>query len=298
MTAMIPFSFEGNEVRLLDRDGEPWFVLADVCRALEIANPRDAASRLDADEKDTVGNTDGIAAAQVQSLTIINESGLYSLILTSRKVAAKRFKKWVTAVVLPSIRKTGMYVFGGDDPDLPAMADGKVFGMRVAKVNAAARLISCANAIFGPEAARALWAQEPGLPRLAGHGVSALAGTASDDPVGCFGHLLRQATGAGGTVGQMLGLALHDKPAARRLKDFGLLLDPGEAAGYLAIANQHPFLARAFAETQWIGDWRIALAQLPGARPSKGAMAFGGGTSKAVLVSRGEVIGLMNPVHH
>lgn len=305
MTAMIPYSFEGNEVRLLDRDGEPWFVLADVCRSLEIANPRDAAARLDEDEKMTVGNADGhsvIGAERgrggAQSLTIINESGLYSLILTSRKAAAKRFKKWITAEVLPSIRKTGMYVFGGDDPDLPAMADGKVFGVRIAKVNAAARLISCANAIFGPEAARALWAQEPGLPRLAGHGVSALAGTASDDPVGCFGHLLRQATGAGGTVGQMLGLALHDKPAARKLKDFGLLLDPSEAAGYLAIANQHPFLARAFAETQWIGDWRIALAQLPGARPSKGAMAFGGGTSKAVLVSRGEVIGLMNPVHH
>ena len=298
MTAMIPFSFEGNEVRLLDRDGEPWFVLTDVCRALELVNAPQVASRLDEDEKTTITNADSRVGHGPQSLTIINESGLYSLILTSRKAAAKRFKKWITAEVLPSIRKTGMYVFGGDDPDLPAMADGKVFGMRVAKVNAAARLISCANAIFGPEAARALWAQEPGLPRLAGHGVSALAGTACDDPVGCFGHLLRQATGVGGTVGQMLGLAIHDKPAARKLKDFGLILDPGEAPGYLAIANQHPFLARAFAETQWIGDWRIALAQLPGARPSKGAMAFGSATSKAVLVSRGELIGLMNPVHH
>lgn len=100
------------QFRTIMRDGEPWFVLADVCGALEIANPRDAAGRLDDDERDAVGITDTIGRSQQQ--TIINESGLYSLILTSRKDGAKRFKKWVTSEVLPSIRKTGGY--GGKVP--------------------------------------------------------------------------------------------------------------------------------------------------------------------------------------
>jgi anti-repressor protein len=106
-TEVIPFSFDGNAVRVIMRNGEPWWVLADVCKVLEISNPRDAASRLDDDEKDGVGITDAIG--REQQTTVINESGLYSVILTSRKEAAKRFKKWVTADVVPTIRKTGSY---------------------------------------------------------------------------------------------------------------------------------------------------------------------------------------------
>src|SRR5688572_10958166 len=106
--ALQVFEYEDKRpFRIIDRNGEPWFVLGDVCRELEIANPRDAASRLDDDEKDAVGISDGIGRLQQQ--TIINESGLYSLILRSSKPAAKRFKKWVTKEVLPSIRKTGGY---------------------------------------------------------------------------------------------------------------------------------------------------------------------------------------------
>ncbi|NGM39033.1 Bro-N domain-containing protein [Methylobacterium sp. DB0501] len=92
--------------RVLDRGGDPWFVLTDVCRKLEIGNPSDAAKRLDDDEK-------GVATIDTpggrQPATIISESGLYSLILTSRKEGAKAFRKWVTSEVLPSIRKTGSY---------------------------------------------------------------------------------------------------------------------------------------------------------------------------------------------
>lgn len=100
------------DFRTIMRGDEPWFVLADVCRSLEIANPRDAAGRLDDDERDAVVIADAIGRAQQQ--TIINESGLYNLILTSRKEGAKRFKKWVTSQVLPAIRKTGGY--GGRVP--------------------------------------------------------------------------------------------------------------------------------------------------------------------------------------
>lgn len=94
------------DFRTIDRDGEPWFVLADVCRALEIGNASDAARRLDEDEKG-VATVDTLGGEQ--RLTVVNEPGLYSLILTSRKEGAKRFKKWVTSVVLPQIRKTGSF---------------------------------------------------------------------------------------------------------------------------------------------------------------------------------------------
>jgi prophage antirepressor-like protein len=107
---VVPFSFDGVPVRVLARDGEPWFVLADVCRVLEIKNVGDASGRLDDDEKGSIANPDATSAGGKPTVIIINESGLYSLILTSRKPEAKRFKKWVTSEVLPAIRKTGGYI--------------------------------------------------------------------------------------------------------------------------------------------------------------------------------------------
>lgn len=103
---VIPFCFEAREVRTLLIDDQPWFVATDVCQALAVRNNRDALSRLDDDEKG-VATTDTLGGTQ--AVGIINESGLYSLILTSRKAEAKRFKKWVTAEVLPAIRKHGRY---------------------------------------------------------------------------------------------------------------------------------------------------------------------------------------------
>jgi hypothetical protein len=99
------------------KDGEPWFVAVDVCRVLEISNNRDALSRLDEDEKDDVGITDRLN--RTQNMAIISESGLYSLVLTSRKPEAKAFKKWLTAEVLPAIRKTGSYSVTPPAPQLP-----------------------------------------------------------------------------------------------------------------------------------------------------------------------------------
>jgi len=107
MNAIVPFQFGDEPIRIHDRDGHPWFVLADVCRVLGIGNPSDAAKRLDDDERDALDITDPIGRAQ--AATIINESGLWSLVLTSRKPAAKTFKKWITAEVLPSLRKTGSF---------------------------------------------------------------------------------------------------------------------------------------------------------------------------------------------
>ncbi|WP_269543227.1 BRO-N domain-containing protein [Cerasicoccus fimbriatus] len=99
-----------NRVRSINIDGEAWFVAKDLCDAIGIANSRDALGRLDDDEKDAVGVTDAIGREQRQS--IVSESGMYNLIFQSRKPEAKRFRKWVTAEVLPSIRKTGSYSTG------------------------------------------------------------------------------------------------------------------------------------------------------------------------------------------
>lgn len=99
--------FQNNQfgdIRAIVQNGEPWFVAADVCRALEVSNPTVAAGRLDDDERAKFnlgrqGNT-----------TIVNEPGLYTLVLGSRKPEAKQFKRWITHEVLPSIRKTGGYI--------------------------------------------------------------------------------------------------------------------------------------------------------------------------------------------
>ena len=99
---------EFGQVRSTLIDGEPWFVAADVCRVLEIGNPRQAVKRLDVDEKNTVITNDGIPGNPQK--TIVSESGLYSLILTSRKPEAKAFKRWITHEVIPSIRKHGAYI--------------------------------------------------------------------------------------------------------------------------------------------------------------------------------------------
>lgn len=94
---------------LYDADGEIWFVAKDVCDALGINNPSQAVSYLDEDEQTLITN-EGLSNSRNPHIVIINESGLYSLILRSRKPEAKKFKKWVTGEVLPSIRKHGAYI--------------------------------------------------------------------------------------------------------------------------------------------------------------------------------------------
>jgi anti-repressor protein len=101
------FIYSGNQVRTIIRDNEVWFVAKDVCEVLEIKNPSDALRRLDDDEKATIALTD--SGGRPYKLGIVNEPGLYTLILGSRKPEAKEFKRWITHEVIPSIRKTGSY---------------------------------------------------------------------------------------------------------------------------------------------------------------------------------------------
>lgn len=103
---IIPFKYDRHEVRTVTIDGEPWFVAKDVCDVLDLGNNRMAVDRLDDDEKD-VTSIDTLGGNQ--TLNIVNESGLYSLVLGSRKPEAKTFKRWITHEVIPQIRKTGQY---------------------------------------------------------------------------------------------------------------------------------------------------------------------------------------------
>lgn len=105
------FYFLDNEIRVVMKADEPWWVAKDVCDVLGISKHRDATSRLDDDERgsvlvDTLGG--------LQEMSAVNEFGLYSLILTSRKPEAKQFKRWITHELLPTIRKTGGYVANDD----------------------------------------------------------------------------------------------------------------------------------------------------------------------------------------
>nr|DAW64220.1 MAG TPA: hypothetical protein [Caudoviricetes sp.] len=103
--------FNTNAIRIVMKDDDPWFVAADVCTALGIGNVTNAVRSLDDDEatlykiKGSFNN-----AIQERKVNIVNESGLYALIMKSNKPEARKFRKWVTSEVLPSIRKTGQYV--------------------------------------------------------------------------------------------------------------------------------------------------------------------------------------------
>lgn len=95
-----------GEIRVIVRENEPWFVASDACRILEIGDISKAVSRLDDDEK---GTSSIPTPGGVQNMLTVNEPGLYSLVLGSRKPEAKEFKRWLTHEVLPAIRKHGMY---------------------------------------------------------------------------------------------------------------------------------------------------------------------------------------------
>ena len=111
MNQLTPFNFKNHSVRAItDESGEPWFVAADVCSVLEHTNPSMAIQSLDDDER-----AKHYLGRQGETW-VINESGLYSLILTSRKPEAKAFKKWITSEVLPTIRKTGGYTINNQQP--------------------------------------------------------------------------------------------------------------------------------------------------------------------------------------
>ena len=111
----------GFSIRTVERAGEPWFVAADVCRALEIANPSQAINGNSRDGGGLDDDERGVCSTYTpsgdQNMLVVSESGLYSLIFKSRKAEARTFKRWVTRDVLPAIRKTGRYQLQAPTPE-------------------------------------------------------------------------------------------------------------------------------------------------------------------------------------
>lgn len=114
MTA-VQRAFEGHDIRIVDQSGEPWFVAADVCAVLGLANVTRALSALDDDERNTLTISQGNRGNP--NVNVISESGLYALIVRSNKPEAKAFRRWVTHEVLPAIRQTGSYSLPGISHD-------------------------------------------------------------------------------------------------------------------------------------------------------------------------------------
>ena len=132
------FNYNSSEVRTIQTDGEPWFVLRDVCNVLGISNHKMTAQRLDLDEVSLTYLTDSIG--RQQETTIINESGLYNVILRSDKPEAKPFRKWVTSEVLPTIRRHGMYATPDTVEKMLADPDTTIKLLETIKQERAARL--------------------------------------------------------------------------------------------------------------------------------------------------------------
>ena len=137
----------GVALRSITKDSQPWFVAKDICGALGLADRSGAVRGLDPDER---GATTVSTPGGPQSALIVNESGLYSLVLRSRKPAAKTFQKWVTGTVLPTLRRDGLYVAGQEKPipddltlpDLLAQLEGiqaKVDALKASQVRAWSR---------------------------------------------------------------------------------------------------------------------------------------------------------------
>lgn len=110
----------GHSLRVIEREGEPWFIAKDVCDVLGMSDVTMALKPLDADERAKFN----LGQRGLGAVNHVSESGLYALVLRSRKPQAKAFRKWVTSMVLPAIRKDGVYV-----KDEERVAAGEVFGV-------------------------------------------------------------------------------------------------------------------------------------------------------------------------
>ena len=140
MNELLQFSYKDKDCfAILDEGKNPWWVARQVCEILDIKDTRQAVERLDADEK-LIGKI--YLSGQMREVWLINEPGLYTLVLTSNKPEAKAFKRWITHEVLPSIRKTGAYIVGEPKPlERPTLKEAvelmrearKTFGIHTAR---------------------------------------------------------------------------------------------------------------------------------------------------------------------
>ncbi|QVM82967.1 BRO family protein [Novosphingobium decolorationis] len=155
MSALLAYQFDEEPVRIIVRDGEPWFVASDIAQALGYRDAPTMARNLDEDEK---GTHNVCTLGGEQQMLIVSESGMYAAVLKSRRDEARRFRKWVTAEVLPALRRTGRYQLTELEPAPPQATD-----LDPPRMLAGVSVVREARRLYGPAAARSLWAQV-GLP--------------------------------------------------------------------------------------------------------------------------------------
>lgn len=261
MSNVVPFVFKDDLVRVVEKNGEPWFVGNDVCRVLEIKNSRDAFKRLDEDEKG-VGTADTLGG--VQEVVIVSEAGIFRLTFSSRKPQAEEFKRWLAHEVLPALRRDGFFAVKGAEarPSGPPSR-----GDLIADANLDARVgaIRLGARLFGLDRARLMWAQFglPTPPAAAAIGVA--------DSRRCLAQLLAfRPEAAGGAVHELIERAVYeaDELAAMSLRVIGIEpMDDAASPGFV-VGNQARAVVAVFEDGEWAGDWRRALRRLPGAVPS------------------------------
>jgi hypothetical protein len=236
---------------------------------------------LDDDEK---GRTIIPTPGGKQELTIINESGLYSLILTSRKEAAKRFKKWVTAEVLPALRKHGHYEMPGIVPvssrkNLPPSAIPR------SDRHYDLALVREARATYGEAGARYVWANSATLPDMSCMSeqdrLDDLARMRAED---CLRYLLRHSMGRGVPVSEMIVFAQYRDDVKIALEERGIKVSPSRYRGKVILASDHPFLNKVYAPTDWAGIYQRVLKDLPGAHVTRHSLTFADEESPGVVV--------------
>lgn len=254
------FDFEDNAVRVVDIDGEPWFVAADVCRVLGLSNPSMAVDGLDDDEQSKYclgsGGSDRV---------IINESGLYNLIFRSRKPEAKKFRKWVTAEVLPSIRKTGAYIAAAGDCRTPDGVRNFDSGLEDGTLTQWVGIVREARLLFGKAAARAVWAQTP-LPRIdIAETITAFDASAAENAV----REILSTPFKGGTIGDFV----RDRAEFGEMQTSGVRPFFLDGKKYYAVGNG------------FFGDkTRAVLLSMPQARRYPVSVRFGAVAVRAVLI--------------
>lgn len=269
MTALQNFAFEEHLVRVVDRDGEPWFAGKDVCGALGISKHHQSLESLDEDERGTC--TIGTPSGE-QSMIVVSEPGVYRLVFRSRKPEAERFKRWLAHEVLPQIRRTGAYAPQGAAPaaeaETGALADWR---LRLDTVREA-------RIAFGPARAALLWRQL-GLPA-----VPPVLDTAREEARECLAALMAWDTPFG-NIAEAIAIAMEgDRAASEALREHGVRVARGLDGVY--VASSHPGIATVFAATRWSERrWYKALLALPGASRGQ-TMKFGGNrASHSVFLS-------------
>jgi hypothetical protein len=170
LTALVSYQFEEDPVRVVMIAGDPWFVASDLAKALGYRDAGNMVRNLHEDERGThIVST----PSSPQEMSIVSESGMYAAIFKSRKEEAERFRKWVTAEVLPELRRTGRYVMHDMDPPPMVSAD-----LDPPRLLAGVSVVREARRLFGPQAARNLWVQV-GLPPV----IADAEGDHSGDPL-------------------------------------------------------------------------------------------------------------------